>query len=127
VLAYPTSQCVDRLRTRLLARVQQGYAEGAATARTGPNGELLAPFEKAAREQSGVWAYRIDSYTASSALVNLLLRTVPAGTPAYVNLALTVQWIDGDWRLVAPLNGDLAGGTQQVPDVPAGYVVLGKS
>jgi hypothetical protein len=120
-------QVVGEDRDKLLSVTQQAYTEAAATSSTGPHGEITSAFEKARQQRSGVWAYRVDSYTESLAVVNLLLRTVPSGTAAYVNLPLTVRWVDGDWRLVAPVNGELGAGSQQLNDVPAGYVVIGKA
>lgn len=119
-------QVVGADKEALLTRVRQSYTENVTTMRTGPNGELVAVFEKGRTEQSGVWAYRVDSYTAASALVNLLIRSVPGGVPSYVNLGVTVNWDRGDWRLVAPLNGDLVGQAQRLTEVPGGYTVIGK-
>jgi hypothetical protein len=121
-----TEQVIGADKETLLARVRQSYSENVTTMPTGPNGELVAVFEKGRAERSGVWAYRVDSFSSDSAFVNLLIRTVPGGIPAYVNLGVTVNWERGDWRLVAPLNGDLAGGAQRVTEVPSGYVVIGK-
>ncbi|GIG57113.1 hypothetical protein Lfu02_14850 [Longispora fulva] len=50
--------------------------------------------------------YRVETYTPETAYLRLLL-TGPAraGTPALVDFRLQVQWINNDWRLVAPPNG----------------------
>jgi hypothetical protein len=58
----------------------------------------------------------------------VLLRQLVPGTStyAYINFALTVQWSDGDWRLVAPLNGEFSSVAQHLAEVPPSYIVIGK-
>jgi hypothetical protein len=120
-------QVVGPDRDTFLSKIQRDYA-AAAPSGTGPNGELAGTADQARAIQSKVWAYRVDAYDSSVASVQVLLRSMPGGTgPLYVNLALTVKWIDGDWRLVAPLNGEFASVSRQVSDVPQSYVVIGRA
>jgi len=120
-----TEQVTGPDKDKLLANSQKGYAERA-TQGTGPDGALISAIENARNNRSSLWAYRIDSYDNSSVAVNLLLRTVSTGTPIYVNFAVTVRWTEGDWRLVAPLNGEFSAAGQQLAEAPSGYVVIGK-
>jgi hypothetical protein len=120
-----TEQVTGPDKDKLLENSQKGYADRA-TQGTGPDGALISAIENARNNRSSLWAYRIDSYDDSSVAVNLLLRTVSAGTPIYVNFAVTVRWIKDDWRLVAPLNGEFSAAGQQLAEAPSGYVVIGK-
>jgi hypothetical protein len=118
-------QVVGVDKDKFLSKIQGDYA-AAATAGTGPHGELAGTTEQAKAIQSGVWAYRLEAYDASVVPVQILLRSVPGARPLYVNMALTVKWIEGDWHLVAPLNGEFASASRQVAGVPDGYVILGR-
>lgn len=120
-------QVVGPDRDRLLEKAKTGYAEGAPRG-TAPDGSLSAAIEEARPNRIGMWAYRVDAYDGSSATVNVLLRQLlPEGSYAYFNFPFTVRWLDNDWRLVAPLNGEFSSVIQRVSEVPATYVVIGKS
>lgn len=121
-------QIVGPDKDKLLANVQAGYAERAALDGVTPGGELPLAMEEGRRNRSGLWAYRVDSFDESTAIANLLLRALIPGTtsPGYFNFALTVKWVDDDWRLVAPLDGSFGGVGRQLSEVPANYVVIGK-
>lgn len=119
-------QMVGSDRDAFLAKIQRDYGT-AATAGTAPGGELAGAADQAKAIQSSVWAYRLDLYDPAGVSVQVLLRSVPSGSgPLFVNMGLSVKWVDGDWRLVAPLNGEFASVARQVPEVPAGYVVIGR-
>ncbi len=121
-------QVVGEDKEAFVANVRDSYAgERDAGRQTGTSGELVDALAKAGREESQVWGYRLDAYDPAVASVQMLLRTVPIGRsePVFVNLALTVRWDDGDWRLVAPVDGDPSTGGAHVDDVPEGYVVFG--
>lgn len=123
-------QVVGEDQEALLGNWQEHYAnERARGAVAGPSGELTDALKKAIREESQVWGYRVDAYDSTAASVQLLLRTIPTGQaePTFVNLATTVRWVDGDWWLVAPVDGDPSTGGAQVNGVPEGYVVLGEA
>lgn len=87
-----------------------------------------SPAALAAREADhvGPWAYRVDAYSAGTASIEVVIRQDTAGVPGYFNVSWVLQWVNGDWRLVAPLNGQLANVLRQVPQVPTGYTVLGR-
>ncbi len=125
-----SKQVAGEDQDRFFARVQEEYAsERARGAVVGPSGELTDALKKAIREESQVWGYRVDAYDSSAASVQVLLRGVPTGQvdPVFVNLATTVRWVDGEWRLVAPPTGDWSSIASQIEGVPAGYVVLGEA
>ncbi len=124
-----SEQVVGDDKETWLSNLQEVYAaERARGAVVGPSGELTDDLKKAIREESQVWGYRVDAYDSTAASVQLLLRTIPTGQaePTFVNLTTTVRWVDGDWRLVAPVEGDPASGASQVNSVPEGYVLLGE-
>lgn len=122
-----TEQVVGPDKDKLLANAQRGYQERSNQG-LGPNGELTAALDEARANRVSLWAYRVDSYDEAAASLNLLLRQIVPGTtaPAYVNFVLTVRWADGDWRLLAPLNGDYSTVARQLSDLPTTYVVLGR-
>lgn len=121
-------QIVGPDKEKLLANVQAAYAERAARDGIPPGGELPLAMEEGRTNRSGLWAYRVDTYDDSTAVVNLLLRALVPRTTSYgyFNFALTVKWVEGDWRLVAPLDGTFAGVGRQLSEVPASYAVIGK-
>ncbi len=125
-----SEQVVGDDKETWLSNLQEVYAaERARGAVVGPSGELTDDLKKAIREKSQVWGYRVDAYDSTAASVQLLLRTIPTGQvePTFVNLTTTVRWVDGDWRLVAPVDGDPSTGGAQVNGVPEGYVILGEA
>lgn len=120
-------QVVGPDKDKLLAKAQADYSAGA-TRGTSPDGALSVAIDEARPNRVGLWAYRVETYDDSSASVNVLLRQLVPGTSsyAYFNFPFVVRWIDGDWRLVAPLNGEFASVIQRVAEVPTSYVVVGK-
>lgn len=118
-------QVVGADKEKLLSNIEAEYKDEKANGAPDP----LSPqgIARTRALKSGVWAYRLDLYGEDAATVNVLLRSVPAGGPNYVNLALSVKWINDDWRLVAPLNGQWPSVSRTVPAVPEGYTVLGRA
>ncbi|HVL51824.1 MAG TPA: hypothetical protein VM754_10040 [Actinomycetota bacterium] len=119
-------QVVGADKARLLLNAQNRYQEAKISEAPGPNGEVLERYREAQRVQTTVWGYRVDAYTPESASVGVLLRTMNAGGPVYANFDLTMRWIEGDWRLVAPVNGELQTALHILEQVPPGYVLLGR-
>jgi hypothetical protein len=111
----------------LLANAKADYSQ-AATRGTSPDGALALAIEEGRPNHVALWAYRVDAYDDSSAAVNLLLRQLLPGTTsyAYFNFPFALRFLNGDWELVAPLNGKFSSVIQRVPEVPANYVVIGK-
>jgi len=68
----------------------------------------------------------VDSFSPESASIAVLVRTLRNGGPVYANFDLKVRWIEGDWRLVAPVNGEFRTALHILDEVPAAFVVLGK-
>jgi hypothetical protein len=56
-------------------------------------------------ELSQIAGYLYQSYTPETAVIGLVYRAPAAGTPTYHVLTVTLRWIDGDWRMVAPPGG----------------------
>lgn len=109
----------------LLLVAQNGYQEALTRGAPGPSGEVSSAFETARRNQTAFWGYRVDAFSQETASVAVLVRTLNSGRPVYANFDLTVRWVDGDWRLVAPLNGQFRNVLKIVEDVPSGYTILG--
>lgn len=84
--------------TAMLAAARQDYAQASAqhppTRPGGPAGELSASPR----------AFRLASFTADAATVDVVSA---AGGQAAV-IWLQVRWLGGDWRLLAPVSGNLA-------------------
>ena len=115
-------------RAKFLSNVQDNYETSRARYGLAAGEPITPDFDRAVQNQSQVWGYRIEGYDPSLASVNLLTRTIVLGqtTPVYVNLAYTLRWVDGDWRIVAPLNGEWPRAASQLSSIPNGYVVLGQ-
>ena len=87
----------------------------------GPDRDKLLAVLRAAPEdkaQPGELAqlagYRFISYSPDTAVIGLVLRA-PNGR--YAIITLTVQWRDGDWRMVAPPGGLWPALTQALGDL----------
>lgn len=120
-------QMVGSDRATFLAARNDEYATNRARYGAGADGEITSAFEQAVRERSRPWAYRVEAFDSSVGSVHLLLRTVPPGSePLYVDITYTLQWVDGDWRLAAPLNGDWGSVATSVKDIPQGYTIIGR-
>lgn len=90
---------------------------------------------EAARTQSGIESgeplgagnvtllgYRIPVSSDSMRQVTLVERAPDAnGVPQYFEVAVAVQWVDGDWRLVAPREGSWTTAITQLDQEPASY------
>jgi len=77
----------------------------------------------AAGELSQIAGFRYLSYTDDAAVIGLVRRT-PQGT--YAMTTLTVQWQNGDWKLVAPASGQWPSATSALSNL-AGVVPWGAS
>jgi len=119
-----TKQVVGVDKERFLSNIQQEYDTNRARYGAGAGGELTTDIANARRDHSGMWAYRVEFFDPSTSTVQILLRAVPAGVPIYINLALALRWVNGDWRLEAPLNGQWSSVARQMPSVPDGYALL---
>jgi hypothetical protein len=76
-----------------------------------------------AEDAGRLTAFSVLSYSADTAVLSLALSNA-ALAGQYVTLPVTVRWVDGDWRLVAPPGGswDSSAAVTQVLD---GYVEWG--
>jgi hypothetical protein len=90
------AQVVGEQADALRREVAQAYEDGARAAgvvNAVPLGELPARVAGA----------RVDGYTDASAVVSVLTSVVdPEGTTLYAATAVSLSWVDADWRLVAP-------------------------
>jgi hypothetical protein len=66
-------------------------------------------------------AYQWAGYTPSDATADLVV-TAP-GTSIYVASQIQVQWINGDWRVLAPPGGDWDNSSVQIPSLN-GYLTI---
>lgn len=122
------AQVVGADKDKFLATTEASYSADAGRYGAASDGSLPSEFARAVREGSRVWAYRTDAYDSSLASIHVLSRTQTVGAtdPTYVDFAYTVRWVDGDWRLVAPLNGDWRSVTTATRTVPNDYIVIGR-
>ncbi len=105
---------------------------------------LAATIERdydAARTQSGIedgqplgagnvdfLGYRIDASSGSMRQVTLVEQAPDAnGVPQYFEVPVAVQWVDGDWRLVAPREGTWTTAFTQLDQEPASYKRFGQA
>ncbi|MCA1703294.1 MAG: hypothetical protein LC808_08545, partial [Actinobacteria bacterium] len=123
------NQVIGADKDALLANVEAEYQQKSGSGPVGRNGEVTGDFVRAKQENSGVWGYRLDSYAGDTAFVQVLLVTTPVGAqrPTYVNIGQNLHWVQGDWRLSAPLRGDWSNVSRMLPNPPQDYVSLGRS
>lgn len=118
-------QVVGVDKAALLLNAQNAYEEARIRERPGPDGEVLEAYRKARQYETAVWGYRVDSYTPDAASTAVLVRTLRNGGPVYANFALTVRWIESDWRLVAPVNGRYSNALHVLDEIPPAFVIVG--
>ena len=69
-------------------------------------------------------AFAYEGYTPADATVDVVTGAVGAGGAAvYVATRIQVEWLNDDWRVVAPPGGDWGNSAAQVTS-PAGYVAF---
>lgn len=118
-------QVVGVDKPRLLVNAENQYEEARLRAAPGPNGEILESYRTGQRLQTTVWGYRVDAYSDDAASIGILVRQIANGGPIYGNFSVGTRWVEGDWRLVAPVNGQYKNSLHILQQVPTGYVVLG--
>ncbi|TQS45367.1 hypothetical protein FL583_09800 [Cryptosporangium phraense] len=57
------------------------------------------------RKRAQIAGFRFVSYSPGQAVIELAYRSISADVASYMGLTLTVRWVAGDWRLVAPPGG----------------------
>lgn len=112
-------QVVGPDKTSLAATVQDDY--DAARVESGiEDGEPLGA------GNVNFLGYRIMAASESLRQVTLVEQAPDAnGVPQYFEVAVAVQWIDGDWRVVAPSEGTWATAVTQLDQEPASYTSFG--
>jgi hypothetical protein len=69
-------------------------------------------------------AYRWQSYTADAGTVDIVSAgPSPAGTTVRASTRVQVVWLDGDWRVIAPLGGDWGNSATELTELD-GYTML---
>ncbi len=124
-----SEQVVGPDKNAFLATIQREYAESVRQYGADAAGGLSPEREakKTSYNSQGVWAYRIDTYSRDAATVNVLSMSLPPGSdPIYTNFAMSVRWVQGDWRLVAPVAGVWSSYARNMASIPANYVVIGQ-
>ncbi|MGQ0680629.1 MAG: hypothetical protein ACT4OM_13420 [Actinomycetota bacterium] len=122
-------QVVGPDKNAFLATVRSEYSASTQVHGASANGEL-GPERASDVERmglKGVWAYRLDSFTSDTVTVQILsLAAPPNSEPIYPNFSVTVKWVEGDWRLVAPVDGSWRSYARNLRTIPAAYVVIGR-
>lgn len=97
----------------LLAAAWQEYSQAIASAPPssggGPAGTVTAT----------VTSFKVSAWTSSVAVISL----TSAGSTSAAVFALQLEWLGGDWRLVAPASGSFPG-SAAASRVPSGYTQL---
>jgi hypothetical protein len=69
-------------------------------------------------------AYSYEGYTPSDATVDIVTGATDSdGAPVYVVTQIQAEWLDGDWKIIAPPGGDWANSATQVTST-AGYTTF---
>lgn len=69
--------------------------------------------------------YRLDSFTPTQAVIQILLGTGPNPKGiVFLNFTYSLRWLDGDWRLVAPFNGSWQSILVGFTTLPSDYNML---
>lgn len=122
-------QVVGPDKNAFLATVRGEYSASVQRHGASPDGQLgpERTFDVERLGLKGVWAYRLDSFTRDTATVQILSLSTPANSePIYPNFSVSVKWVEGDWRLVAPVDGSWRSYARNLRTIPAGYVVIGR-
>jgi hypothetical protein len=100
--------------------VHTEYGQAAEAANV-PYGEPLCPI------YARLVGYLVDSHTPQAASLRMLAEGPgPDGAPQRVALLVQLSWVDGDWRLVAPPQGDWSRvSTVLAPSAAEQYTPLG--
>jgi hypothetical protein len=69
-------------------------------------------------------AYRVESHNPDAATVAMI--TGLKDNSKYFSYRLDLQWVDGDWHLVAPKDGDLSTVLTPLQALPSGAVALSR-
>jgi hypothetical protein len=69
--------------------------------------------------------YKVESLTPEAATVAVIMGY--PDRPELYQIRLDLQWVDGDWHLVAPAGGDLNTVVTPLQALPAGAVALSRS
>jgi hypothetical protein len=104
---------VNRLAEQTSARYDQGRQEQG----KGP-GEPLDP------GRARLAAFKVESYLPDSATVDML--TAYEDHSQYFSFRYEVRWVDDDWHLVAPADGDMTKVLTRLPALPSGAVALAR-
>ena len=92
--------------------------------------DALLEENTSAEESSGVpegveyVAFAISSWSGDSVQVSLA-NTTPYLPGEYVLCDLNLSWVDGDWRMHAPLGGSWGNAITTTPQLPEGFVTWG--
>jgi hypothetical protein len=76
--------------------------------------ELESPLPGEPGELAQLIGFRFVTYTGDTAIIGLVWR---AGPGVFVVSTVTLQWLDDDWRLVAPPNGNWQNLSQRAMDL----------
>jgi hypothetical protein len=104
---------VERLAEQTSARYDQGRQEQG----KGP-GEPLDP------GKARLAAFKVESYLPDSATVDMI--TAYEDHSQYFSFRYEVRWVNDDWHLVAPPEGDMQKVLNRLPALPPGAVALSR-
>ena len=86
---------------KILAQVESDYQQELRSSGGRPGDAIAAP----SLQLSGIL---IEHYDPGYSAIHLLVKRQKDGVTDYLDARFEVRWINGDWKLVAPLNADWA-------------------
>lgn len=120
------NQMVGTDKDLYLSKVETEYQRLKTLEPVGANGELTQSFIRGRQDRAGVWGYQVTAYTGDTAFVDLMLRTFKTGSagPTFVKVSVNMKWVQGDWRLSAPPQGEWMNVSQLVPEPTGEFTSL---
>lgn len=83
------------------------------------NPQVPGPEDRVSAASVRYYGFTIDAYNPQVATVSYLGIVPRDGKEIYYAQQVTLRWVDGDWRLVAPPDGDFTGAAKIVSSVVA--------
>lgn len=78
--------------------------------------EVPGPEERTEGASIRIYGFTVDSYAPAESTISYLMIVPRNGQQVNVIYRLTVRWVEEDWKLVAPLNGDFTSVTRTTSD-----------
>lgn len=100
---------LETIRDQVVGSAQQAFSVAASADYAAARGQEGIAYGQPLRPAAFVTivGFRLDTYTGNGATISILERAPDSqGQPMYVAVLVEVSWVDGDWRMQAPPNGE---------------------